>query len=378
MNRYRIAQLVALCALVTGAPAAYGQRTCVGSPDVNQVCVDPGSGLTPFANALGVSDPQQLTNDILNQVNNIFQVADVGAFLKDFQNTQAFSSKGLGVDYASETTLAEVGATISFATSVDKSYNKPSGSYSDPMPLSSGGLNFSLMGGLGLGLIGLDPVMIFGNWFKGNASFGQLDGSYDNWGVHGQVRLLGPSRKMSAAKFLIRWGGIAITSGADYSRMTLNARKDLQSTFALPAYSGVSQGTVSIQNQGTLTFSLQQTTWTVPLEFTTSLRLLSLLTIYGGFGLDFQLGGGSDLDINMTSGNLTGKVSSAAGTTPVGDLGTATITVKQHANPSAARFREIIGLQVGVFDIVRVFVQVNNTPSSPSLTSIAAGLRLGI
>jgi hypothetical protein len=183
---------------------------------------------------------------------------------------------------------------------------------------------------------------------------------------------------MSATKFLIRWGGIAITSGADYSRMTLNARKDLQSTFSLPAYSAASQGAVSIQNQGTLTFSLQQTTWTVPLEFTTSLRLLSLLTIYGGFGLDFQLGGGSDLDINMTSGNLTGKVTSAAGSTPVGDLGTATISVKQHANPSSARFREIIGLQVGVFDIVRVFVQVNNTPSSPSLTSIAAGLRLGI
>jgi hypothetical protein len=375
MNRYCIAQLVVLCALVIGAPSAYAQRTCVGTPDVNEVCINPGSGLGQFSGALGVSDPQQITNDILNQVNNIFQVADVAAFLKDFQNAQAFSSKGLGVDYASETTLAEVGATLSFATSADKSYNRPSGSYTDPMPLNSGGVNFSLMGGLGLGLVGLDPVMIFGNWFKGNASVGQLDGSYDNWGLHGQLRLLGPSRKMSATKFLIRWGGIAITSGADYSRMTLNGRKDLQSTFTLPAYSvGGPQGSVSIQNQGTLTFALQQTTWTVPLEVTTSLRLLSLLTIYGGIGLDFQLGGGSDLDINMTSGNLTGKV---AGTT-VNDLGTASITVKQHVNPSAARFREIVGLQIGVFDIVRVFVQVNNTPSSPSLTSVAAGLRLGI
>jgi len=331
--------------------------------------------LTQFAGALGVSDPQQITNDVLAQVNNIFQVADVGAFLKDFQNAQAFSSKGLGVDYASETTLAEVGATVSFATSANKSYNRPSGSYTDPMPLSGGGANFSLMGGLGLGLIGLDPVMIFGNWFKGSASIGQLDGSYDNWGLHGQLRLLGPSRKISATNLLIRWGGIAITSGADYSRMTLNARKDLRSSFTLPAYTaGGPQGSVSIQNQGTLTFSLQQTTWTVPLEVTTSLRLLSLVTVYGGFGLDFQLGGGSDMEINMESGNLSGKV----GANTVSDLGTATISVKQHTNPSAARFREIVGLQLGIFDVVRVFVQVNNTPSSPSLTSIAAGLRLGI
>jgi hypothetical protein len=373
MNRCLVAQVVLVAALVLGASSASAQ-TCVGSAGLNQVCITPGTGSAQFAGALGV-DPQQITNDILAQVNNVFQVADVGAFLRDFQNVQAFSSKGLGVDYASETTLAEVGATVSFATSVDKSYNKPSGSYTDPMPLNGGGANISLMGGLGLGLIGLDPVMIFGNWFKGSASIGQLDGSYDNWGLHGQLRLLGPSRKMSATKLLIRWGGIAITSGADYSRMTLNAKKDLRSSFTLPAYSAdAPQGSISIQNQGTLTFSLEQTTWTVPLEITTSLRLLSLLTIYGGFGLDFQLGGGSDMHINMDAGNLTGKV----GGTTVNDIGTASITVNQHANPSPARFREIIGLQLGIFDVVRVFVQVNNTPSSPSLTSYAAGLRLAI
>jgi hypothetical protein len=373
MNRYCIAQVVLVVALVLGATSAQAQ-TCAGSAGVNQVCITPGAGATQFAGAMGV-DPQQLTNDILGQVNSIFQVADVGAFLRDFQNVQAFSSKGLGVDYASETTLAEVGATVSFVPSVDKSYNKPSGSYTDPMPLNGGGANFSLMGGLGLGLIGLDPVMIFANWFKGSASIGQLDGSYDNWGVHGQLRLLGPSRGLSATKLLIRWGGIAITSGADYSRMTLNAKKDLRSSFTLPAYSADGpQGSVSIQNQGTLTFSLEQTTWTVPLEVTTSLRLLSLLTIYGGFGLDFQLGGGSDLRINMNAGNLTGKV----GGTTINDIGTASIAVNQHANPSPARFREIVGLQLGIFDVVRIFVQVNNTPSSPSLTSVAAGLRLGI
>jgi hypothetical protein len=370
MKRLCLAQAVLLAALVVGGGSARAE--CSGVHEVNEVCINPGTGADQFAGLLK-TDTAQLTSQILAQVNSLFQVADVGAFLRDFQNAQAFSSKGLGVDYASETTLAEVGATIAFASNVDKAY-KPSGSYTDP-PLSGGGLNFSLMGGVGLGLIGLDPVMIFGNWFKGSSTIGQMDGSYDNWGLHGQLRLFGPSRKMSAVKLLVRWGGIAITSGADYSRMTLNASKSLHSSFTLPQSSvGGPQGTVSIQNSGTLTFSLQQTTWTVPLEITTSLRLLSLLTIYGGFGLDFQLGGGSDLKIDMTSGTLSGKVN---GTT-INDLGTATISVKQHADPSPARFREIVGLQLGIFDIVRLFVQVNNTPSSPSLTSVAAGLRLGI
>ena len=366
MKRHRIASAVLLAASVLGPASVKAQ-----CPDV---CIHLNDGAAQLAPQLGYASTDQMAAAIRSQVMSLFQVADVGSFLRDFQNAQSFASKGLGVDYASETTLVEVGATLSVASNVDKAY-KPSGSYTDP-PISGGGANFSLMGGLGFGLFGLDPVMVFANWFKGSASFGQLDGSYNNWGLHGQLRLLGPSRKSSAAKFLVRWGGIAITSGADYSRVTLNAKKDLHSTFTLPAASAqFPDGSVTVKNDGLLTFSLQQTTWTVPLEVTTSLRLLSLVTIYGGFGLDFQLGGGSDLLINMESGNLSGRIGNGP---TIDNLGSAQITVNQHANPSAARFREIVGLQLGIFDIVRLFLQVNNTPSSPSMTSLAVGARVGI
>jgi hypothetical protein len=37
-----------------------------------------------------------------------------------------------------------------------------------------------------------------------------------------------------------------------------------------------------------------------------------------------------------------------------------------------------VGVQIGIFDVVRLFVQVNSTMSSPMLASVAAGLRLGI
>jgi hypothetical protein len=294
----------------------------------------------------------------------------VGAFLKDFQNAQSFSAKGLGVDYASEATLAEVGATFSFASNIQKAY-KPSGSYSNP-PLSGGGANFSLMGGLGLGLIGLDPLMIFGNWFKGSASLGQLDGNYQNWGLHGQLRILGPSRKSSATKVLVRWGGIAITSGADYSRLSLSTHNQIKSTIDVPSnIPGADSAPVSLASDvsGNLVFELQQTTWSVPLEVTTSIRLLSLVTLYGGLGIDWQLGGGSDLTLSMQNASVTSNGAS---------LGTVTIDATGHAKPSAARLREIIGVQLGIFDFVRLFVQVNTTGGSPMLTSVAGGLRLAI
>ena len=373
MKRHPIVQAVLLVTMATGARTAAAQ-VCSGEVGVNQVCINPSPQATQFAGQLGTT-PDQIANDILYQVNNLFQTTNVAAFLRDFQNAQAFSAKGLGVDYASETTRVEVGGTVSFASNLDKAY-KSSGSSTDP-PIAGGGANVSLMAGVGGRLVGLDPLMVFGNWFRWDGiKLGQLEGSYHNWGMHAQYRLFGPSRNASALKFLVRWGGIAITSGVDYSRMSLSAQKSIHSTFSLPAYDvGLPQGSISVQSQGTLTFTLEQTTWSVPLEVTTSVRLLSMLTFYGGLGVDFQLGGGSDMVIDMQNASLSGKIPGTTGTT---DLGTASITVSQHVSPSPARLREIVGLQVGIFDVVRLFLQVNTTGSSPLLTSLAAGLRLGI
>ena len=350
-----------LAAAMLFVPLALGVR-----PAHCQVTIAPGADADAFASSLGMTTAQ-LTNLITSQVDGLFQVTNVNAFLRDFQNAQSFSSKGLGVDYASEATLAEVGATLSLASNVDKAY-KPSGSYTDP-PIKGGGANFSLMGGLGLGLIGLDPLMLFGNWFKGSASLGQLDGNYQNWGLHGQLRLLGPSRSMSATKFLVRWGGIAITSGVDYAHVEVKSKQKISSTF------DVAPGApVTVTSAGTLAFTLDQTTWSVPLEVTTSLRLLSLVTVYGGLGFDFQLGGDCNMHILMQGASLSGKVGGVA----YNDLGTATVQADGHVSPSAARMREIFGVQLSFIDVVRIFAQVNTTASSPVLTSLAMGLRLAI
>ena len=346
--------------LALGASSAYAQVTITPGPDADA-----------FSSSIPGMTTAQLISLINTQVDGLFQVTNVNSFLRDFQNAQSFSSKGLGVDYASEATLVEAGATLSLASNVDKAY-KPSGSYTDP-PISGGGANFSLMGGLGLGLFGLDPVMIFANWFKGSASLGQLDGNYQNWGLHGQLRLLGPSRSMSATKLLVRWGGIAITSGVDYSHVELRSKSTIASTF------DVAQGApVTVTSAGNLSFTLDQTTWSIPLEITTSLRLLSLVTVYGGLGLDWQLGGGCDLHVLMSQASLSGKVQTATGTVAYNNLGTATVQADGHVSPSAARMREIFGVQLSFMDVVRLFAQVNTTASSPVLTSLAMGLRLAL
>jgi hypothetical protein len=360
MKRLTLAATLLFTSLISGSAHAQQQCSANGS-----VCITPGPDAAAFLGAAGVTVDQ-----LVNQVDSLFQTANIPSFLHDFQNAQSFSSKGLGVDYASEATLVEAGATLSLASNVDKAY-RPSGSYTDP-PISGGGANFSLMGGVGLGLIGLDPVMIFGNWFKGSSTLGQLSGNYQNWGLHGQLRLLGPSRSFSATKMLVRWGGVAITSGVDYAHVELNNSQSISSTFA------VAQGApVTVTSSGDLHFTLDQTTYSIPIEVTTSLRLLSLITLYGGLGLDWQLGGGSNMKIGMNA-NLAGKYTAAGQTMAYNNLGTATINATGHVSPSPARMREIFGVQLSILGLIRVFAQVNTTASSPMLTSLAMGLRLAI
>jgi hypothetical protein len=97
---------------------------------------------------------------------------------------------------------------------------------------------------------------------------------------------------------------------------------------------------------------------------------LGLATIYGGLGFDWQLGGGSNLDILMDA-QLSGKFNGAT----YKDLGTAHIEAKGKVDPSPARMREIIGVQANLA-ILRLFAQMNLTASSPLLASFALGARV--
>src|SRR5512141_1007169 len=74
----------------------------------NPVCITPGPDADAFAAGIGMST-DQLVAQLVNQVNGLFQTSNINGFLRDFQNAQSFSTKGLGVDYASEATLAEIG-----------------------------------------------------------------------------------------------------------------------------------------------------------------------------------------------------------------------------------------------------------------------------
>jgi hypothetical protein len=334
--------------------------------------LSPGSQAALTA-ATGMSGPD-LERLIRSKLDGLFQVTNAGRFLQNFGDAQSFTSKGMGVDYASEATYFEVGGATSFALGMDRTYQPGN---TNGFPIQGVGLNASVMGGVSLGFLGI-PVMLFGNGMHvPTQRYGDMSGSLDNWGVHAQLRLFGPSRGMSGLKMLVRWGGIAVTTGFDYSHMHLGLTHDVVSNFSIPSSTNTADVNVDVRGSasGQAHFNVDMTTKSIPLELTTSLRLLTLLTVYGGMGFDFQLGGGSAVDLALDASMLGHIPPTATQGASNPDLGTAQIHAVANVDPSAAKIRGILGLQVNLF-MVRLFTQVNIADTNPTMASLAAGVRV--
>jgi hypothetical protein len=221
------------------------------------------------------------------------------------------------------------------------------------------------MAGVNLGAFGV-PVTLFANYFKSSGAYREFDARLNNFGVHAQLKLFG-SRDESIWSLLVRWGGLDITTGFDHSHMVLQLVRDFDRN--IPIGDGQSfSGEVDLQSRGSLRLDMR--TSSIPLEVTTNIRFLYVLSAYLGGGFDWQLGGGSDLTVNL-DGKLTGRVPSANASA---DIGTMTVGVHESASPSAGRLRGIVGLQANVF-LLKVFVQLNAAPD-PFLSSVGFGARL--
>jgi hypothetical protein len=354
MRKYLVASALVVGLLVS-AKTAQAQTT--QSVDVSGIVIP-----QEFTAATGMDAPQ-FQAFINSNIDKLFQVSDAIGFLRKLGDSQSFTSKGLGVDYASEATYFEVGGSVGFAMGIDRTYqpNDVQG-----FPIQGIGLNANAMAGLSLGFLGL-PVMVFGNYMKiPTMSYGAMSGSLDNWGVHAQLRLFGPGHRTSAMDMLLRWGGIAITTGVDSSHMALGLNKKINQTFAVPNQ----PVSFTMVTDDASTFNVNMTTRSIPLEVTTSLRLLTFLTAYGGVGFDWQLAGSNTIDLEVNAA-MTGRLQGG----PAQNVGNVRATAHVSADPSPAKVRGILGAQFNLF-ILRVFTQVNMTNSNPMMASLAAGLRL--
>jgi hypothetical protein len=322
-----------------------------------QVTIDPN-----FAQQTGLS-PDMVATQIREELDRLFQVYRVKDYVRSFGDAQAFTTRSLGVDYGSVVRFVEVGFAANVAMNGNQALFEK-----DPQTQPIGGLapNLTAMAGVSLDAIGV-PITLFGNYFKSKANLNDVAVKLDNFGVHAQLKLLGPRRE-TAWSALVRWGGIDITSGLDHGHMQLSLRRDFSRE--VPITDAQHQKLAQVDVAAAGMFVMDATTWSIPLEVTTNLRFLYVLSAYGGLGFDWQMAGGSTMQVDLSS-TLTGTVPSQNATIPVG---TASILARESADPSTSRIRGLVGLQANLF-LLKIFVQLNAIPS-PFLASLAFGARL--
>jgi hypothetical protein len=345
--------VVVIAVLLTGARAAAAQTSKV------TITLDPGPG-RDFAQQAGL-DLASVETQVQTELDRLFQVYRLKDYVRSFGDAQGFTTRGLGVDYGSNVRYLELGVAASAAINGDAAIEGDT--RTEPIAGVSG--NLTLMAGVSLGALGV-PVTIFANYFKSSGSYREFDAKLDNVGVHLQLKLLG-SRDESIWSKLVRWGGIDVTTGFDHARMRLKLVRDF--TRNIPVGDGQRfSGEVDVTARGT--FQMDMRTSSIPLEVTTNLRFLYVLSFYLGGGFDWQLGGRSDLTADL-DGRLTGVVPAASLRQDVGSM---KVTVTESASPSAGRVRGIVGLQANLF-LLKLFVQLNAAPS-PFLASVGLGARL--
>jgi hypothetical protein len=307
------------------------------------VNIEPAAG-ADLASELGISI-DDLEAQLSEQVTAAFGLATPKAYVRALADAQAFSNKGLGVDYASNPTLFVAGLSGNFAMALGE---KGFGEYYSDRPVVGVSPNVSMMGGLNFGFLGFDWLTLYGNFFAQGSKIEQFNGNLFNYGVHAQAKLFRPEG--DAVEFIFQWGGLDITTGFEYSRLDLKLKQPLTTPAHLEGDSEISTA-ASFKSDGT--YTIATSAMSVPFELSTNVRLLYFVTIFLGVGYDIQVGEAS-MKLNL-EGEL-GAENPTDGSEV--DLGSVSIEATEKSEPSGGMPRVLAGVQVNV-SFLKVFVQLN-------------------
>ncbi len=306
-----------------------------------------------LAAAAGLT-PAQLAAEIQDDVEDAYQTNDVPGFLRAFTDATAFSQRGLAVDYVSvpSSLLIGFGANVSIAG--EDSFD------SEDSLTGGAALNLGLMVGGNLAGWGLPRWTLYGNAFYNSASTDRLEGNLTSAGLHAQVKLIKPAQDKGLAR-AVRWIGLDVTSGVEYTRWSLDAADGIENDFTV---GNMMEYDLQMTSAGS--FNLTSNALTLPIELTTGFRVLGLLSIYGGVGVDFTYGTSS------VDAALTGVVTNDDTGSDV-NVGSVSITADGENDGSPTALHALVGAQVNLWK-VKAFVQGNVAPTQAA--SVSFGLRL--
>ncbi|MBV6492068.1 MAG: hypothetical protein LDLANPLL_00058 [Turneriella sp.] len=324
-----------------------------------------------------IDDVRAKLKQVETDINKGLPPVDGERYANGMANSAVLTSKGLGVDYASNIKLFTVGGSAGIA--IDAGANGLSGMNSGAATLSGLGGSFSGVLGLNLGifpmprlgLIDFKRMVVFLNIGyvnvgslvgKAMGEGGSVSGSLTTVGLNARYRVI---PEVSFLPFgLFAWSGLDVTSGINYSSMKIQLTAEFAESLNEDLGSGV---TMSGNYNGTLTFGPDLGILTVPVDVSSGIRVLNIFRLYAGLGIDLNLGY-SEIAAKVP-GKVSGSLSGMGGSGTVSADAGLDLSAKGAADYLAMRF--FSGIQLD-FSVLNIFMQYNT-----AITSGTHGVSMG-
>lgn len=309
------------------------------------------------------------------KMNDDQPIKDPQRLMKGTANSNALAAKGVGSHYTSDMKKFMVGAAVGVGADLEKDK-----AIEDEVSGAAAATGFML--GTRMDLFGTNKILgLEARRLSSYVNFGRLNhlrkipGDEDvdiladldalNIGIHFRYELIDGDKHG-----LFRWGGIKTHTGYEYNKNELVLETEIDRVLELDSGSGVLNGRIT----GKPKYTIDSEVHSIPLEISTDVTLLNALTLFGGLGADWNMGG------SRGKGRIDGDVSPLACSGAVCVSGDPFPQLKVVADLDASEpvdpftLRAFGGVQLDAGS-VHLFGQVNKVFGN-KVTGASAGLRI--
>ncbi|MBM4367276.1 MAG: hypothetical protein FJ102_13780 [Deltaproteobacteria bacterium] len=284
-------------------------------------------------------DEAQLEEEMAAKINEKLHVADMGGYLDQMANANVLSSKGMGADYGSDMQRFCVGAA--FGTAVNGAGINFDGG-EEALPETGFALQIGLMAGLNLGAFSDDDsalrrFKLYVSGMSATTARDPFEGTFFNYGGHLQIKAI----KGGSATDPVRWGGLDLTGGYEFSSYELSLSQDMPIN-ADP-----------MEWMATGTYRIGADAQSIPVELSTNFHVL-VVTAWAGAGVDYNLSGNAESSISVDgpiSVTYDGKTEEA---------GHASLSLSESGTAASFTPRAFVGLQADII-FLKLYGQLNVT-----------------
>lgn len=242
---------------------------------------------------LSASDCNTLRSELIKveqDINKDFpSTGDPKRLMKGMANSSVMAGKGIGSDYASRMQVFMIGAGVGVGADLEKDKQTDS-------DLSGAGVQGGIVIGTNLGWMDAEKILglytnrlnVYVNYLgfnldrkMGDADKDSVKAKLNSFGFHASYDLVEP-----VGSNWLRWGGIKVHTGYEFNTTKVTFASSLSENVS----ETVSGQTVSGIIEGKPAASISVATQSIPVEISTNVQILYLLSLYGGLGVDFNFG----------------------------------------------------------------------------------------